>query len=162
MIVISKINDRMKTKFVPNPRHIAIAKMEAEMSIESSVKVGAAITVSYENVIASGHAGLINQVKFTDDMVNYNTLRELCLIHAEARAMDQAQAMAMQGRQYFNAIYIHGIPPCIECTKRIVELGISNVVITQDPSTIDHTYAIRWESGPKKIFELAGYEIKEE
>jgi len=106
--------------------YMDIAKRVSEMSYDSDTKVGAVI-VKDGNIISMGWngtpSGFPNQCK---DSTTGRTLP--IVIHAEANAICKLARSSTDGQ---GATLYTTLSPCIECTKLILQSGITNVVVGQ-------------------------------
>jgi len=106
--------------------YMDIAKRVSEMSYDNDTKVGAVI-VKDGNIISMGWngtpSGFPNQCK---DSTTGHTLP--IVIHAEANAICKLARSSTNGQ---GATLYTTLSPCIECTKLILQSGITNVVVGQ-------------------------------
>jgi len=106
--------------------YMDIAKRVSEMSYDEDTKVGAVI-VKDGNVISMGWngtpKGFPNNCKDTTDG---STLP--IVIHAEANAICKLAKSSTNGE---GATLYTTLSPCTECTKLILQAGISHVVVGQ-------------------------------
>jgi len=106
--------------------YMDIARRVSEMSYDTDTQVGAVI-VKDGNIISMGWngtpAGFPNQCK---DSTTGNTLPTV--IHAEANAICKLARSSTNGE---GATLYTTLSPCTECTKLILQSGISNVVVGQ-------------------------------
>jgi len=104
--------------------YMDIANRVAEMSYDSDTQVGA-IIVKDGNIISMGWngtpSGFDNNCKHPETGVTLSTV-----IHAEANAICKLARTSGSG---LGATLYTTLSPCIECTKLILQSGISEVVV---------------------------------
>jgi len=106
--------------------YMDIARRVSEMSHDTDTKVGA-VVVKDGNIISMGWngtpAGFPNHCK---DTATGRTLP--IVIHAEANALCKLAKSSTNGE---GATLYTTLSPCTECTKLILQSGITNVVVGQ-------------------------------
>ncbi len=106
--------------------YMDIAQRVAEMSHDTDTKVGAVI-VKDGNIISMGWNG--TPTGFPNNCKDNTTGRTLpIVIHAEANAICKLARSSTNGE---GATLYSTLSPCTECTKLILQSGISNVVVGQ-------------------------------
>jgi len=113
--------------------YMDIAERISEMSYDTDTKVGA-IIVKDGNIISMGWNGTPSG--FPNDCKHPNTGVTLpYVIHAEANAICK---LARDGGNGLGATLYTTLAPCMECTKLILQSGISEVVVLKgDDKYID-------------------------
>jgi len=123
--IIKNENDKSKTERYDH-LYMDIAYRVSEMSHDEDTKVGAVI-VKDGNIISMGWngtpSGFPNQCK---DNTTGRTLP--IVIHAEANAICKLAKSSTDGE---GATLYTTLSPCTECTKLILQSGITNVVVGQ-------------------------------
>lgn len=126
--------------------YIDIATRVSEMSWDSDTKVGAVI-VKDGNIISMGWngtpSGFPNECKHPETGI---TLPHV--IHAEANAICK---LARTGGNGSDAVLYTTLAPCIECTKLILQSGISEVVVVKADERYLDGYKILNEKGMIRI-----------
>lgn len=126
--------------------YIDIATRVSQMSYDSDTQVGAVI-VKDGNIISMGWngtpAGFPNNCKHPETGV---TLPHV--IHAEANAICK---LARTGGNGSDAVLYTTLAPCIECTKLILQSGISEVVVVKADERYLDGYKILNEKGMIRI-----------
>lgn len=118
----------MKNK---DERFIALASEIAEWSKDPSTKVGAVVVGKKGQIVSQGYNGFPRG--FDDSLKRFydRPTKYKYIIHAEANAIYNA---LYNGASVENCtIYVHGLPPCLECAKAIVQSGIKRVVTDSKP-----------------------------
>ena len=104
--------------------YMDIAKRVAQMSYDSDTQVGAVI-VKDGNIISMGWngtpSGFDNNCKHPETGITLSTV-----IHAEANAI--CKLARTSGSGLGSTLYTT-LSPCIECTKLILQSGISEIVV---------------------------------
>lgn len=123
--IIKNENKKSKIERYDN-LYMDIAKRVSEMSYDEDTKVGAVI-VKDGNIISMGWngtpSGFPNQCK---DSTTGRTLP--IVIHAEANAICKLARSSTDGQ---GATLYTTLSPCTECTKLILQSGITDVVVGQ-------------------------------
>jgi len=122
--------------------YMDIAKRVSEMSYDIDTRVGA-ILVKDGNIISMGWngtpSGFPNDCKHSHTGVTLPTV-----IHAEANAICK---LARTGGNGSDAVLYTTLAPCMECTKLILQSGISEVVIEQADDRYMEAYTLLKEKG---------------
>ena len=122
--------------------YMDIARRVSEMSHDTDTKVGA-VVVKDGNIISMGWngtpAGFPNHCK---DTATGRTLP--IVIHAEANALCKLAKSSTNGE---GATLYTTLSPCTECTKLILQSGISEVVIEQADDRYMEAYTLLKEKG---------------
>jgi dCMP deaminase len=105
-------------------------------SKDPSTKVGSVIVSPSMKIISTGFNGLPSEMEDTDEILNNRDLKLANIIHAEHNAIIQADPTKLEGSTMFVSHF-----PCPSCAEKIVECGISTVVVTPDNGD---NYATRW------------------
>ena len=122
--------------------YMDIAKRVSEMSYDTDTKVGA-IIVKDGNIISMGWNGTPSG--FPNECKHPGTGATLpYVIHAEANAITK---LARTGGNGSNAALYTTLAPCMECTKLILQSGISEVIINQADERYMESYSILKEKG---------------
>jgi dCMP deaminase len=124
-MTVNNVKDKIKAEKYDH-LYMDIAHRVSEMSYDEDTKVGAVI-VKDGNIISMGWngtpTGFPNQCK---DTATGRTLP--IVIHAEANAICKLACSSTDGK---GATLYTTLSPCTECTKLILQSGISNVVVGQ-------------------------------
>ena len=124
-----------------------IAKRVSEMSFDTDTKVGA-IIVKDGNIISMGWNGTPSG--FDNACKNPNTGVTLpYVIHAEANAIAK---LARDGGNGLGATLYCTLAPCMECTKLILQSGISEVVVPALDERYLDSYKILNEKGLIRVW----------
>jgi len=108
-----------------NKRYIALAKEVSSWSKDPSRKVGAVAVSSKGQVLATGYNGFPRGMFDTAERYNDRELKYKYIVHAEMNCIYNAtyNGVSLDGA----SLYVWGLPPCSECAKGIIQVGIKNV-----------------------------------
>jgi len=122
--------------------YMDIAKRVSQMSYDTDTKVGA-IIVKDGNIISMGWNGTPSG--FPNECKHPSTGATLpYVIHAEANAITK---LARTGGNGSASTLYTTLAPCMECTKLILQSGISEVVIEQANDKYLESYTLLKEKG---------------
>lgn len=105
-----------------------LAKQISTWSKDPSTKIGSVIVGSKGQILSQGYNGFPRGV--TDEETRYMNKGEKyrLIVHGEMNAILNA---ALSGTRIEGAtLFVYGLPPCCECTKAIIQSGISEVLYT--------------------------------
>ncbi len=110
---------------------MALAKVIAKRSPDPNTQVGACIVSSDNKVVSLGYNNFPNNC---DDEFPWNRDEEdplqnkyLYVVHSELNAILDAQGKNLKGCKIYVTLF-----PCNECTKAIIQAGISEVIYLSD------------------------------
>jgi len=108
-------------------RFLRLAKEIASWSKDPSTKVGAVAVGPNRNVLAQGYNGFPRGIFDYEDRYNNREVKYRYVVHAEMNVIYNASynGVSLDGA----TLYIHGLPPCSECAKGILQVGIKCVII---------------------------------
>ncbi len=133
---------------------MSIALLSAMRSKDPSTQVGACIVNDKKRIVSVGYNGF--PTGCSDDIFPWtkgNDVEDskyLYVTHAELNAILNCRGVNLEG----NTIYVTHFP-CNECSKAIIQSGISKVIYLEDPH-FDRTDVL----ASKKMFDAAGVEYK--
>ena len=114
------LDDKWKKRF------LKLSKEISTWSKDPSTKVGALIISEDRNIISTGYNGFPRGIEDTEERLNNRELKYKFILHAEMNCILNA---LYNGRSVKDCIlFVHGLPPCSECTKSIIQAGIQNVI----------------------------------
>ena len=113
------MTDRWKTKY------LGLAKEVSSWSKDPSRKIGAVAVSSKGQVLATGYNGFPRGMFDTAERYNDRELKYRYVVHAEMNCIYNAtyNGVSLDGA----SLYVWGLPPCSECAKGIIQVGIKNV-----------------------------------
>jgi dCMP deaminase len=137
-------------------RFMKLAKEISTWSKDPSTKVGAIIVNNERRILATGYNGFPRGIKDTAERLNDREKKYPLIVHAEMNALMNA---LYNGVSVKNAtIYVWPLPICSECTKNIIQSGITRVSIIS-PKNASEMWKNQWEKTSKLMFEEAGVKI---
>lgn len=111
------------------------ARCVATLSRDPSTKVGAVIVnPTTRAVVATGYNGFPRGISDAPADYNDRETKLLQIVHAELNAILNAAA---NGAQVSGCVLFVTLPPCMECTKAIIQSGIIAVYFCNDPDKDD-------------------------
>ena len=137
---------------------MGMARAASSRSKDPNTQVGAVIVWKNSNrIVSTGYNGFPNGI--SDDDLPWGKSDEsalnnkyLYVVHAELNAIlsSQVHGSSVKGCAIYTTLF-----PCNECTKAIIQSGITSVMYVDDTyATMDSFIASR------KMLELAGIEIR--
>lgn len=134
-------------------KYMKIALTIAELSKDSSTRVGALIVGARGEIRASGWNGAARGCSADEDnRCSTRPEKYMWMVHAEANAIANAAAVGtpLEGTSIF---VTH--PPCMACANLIVQAGIKEVITYQQTTEFE----TRWKEHTvrtEKLFEECG------
>ena len=114
------LDDKWKKRF------LKLSKEISTWSKDPSTKVGALIISEDKNIISTGYNGFPRDIEDTEERLNNRETKYKFILHAEMNCILNA---LYNGRSVKDCIlFVHGLPPCSECTKSIIQAGIKKVI----------------------------------
>jgi len=106
-------------------RFLLLAAHVAGWSKDPSTQVGAVIIDDQRRVLATGYNGFPRGIADTPERLNDRPVKYALVVHAEMNAILQAGPLAKGA-----TLYLYGMPgpPCANCTKHIIQSGITRIV----------------------------------
>jgi dCMP deaminase len=111
-------------------RYISLAKEISSWSKDPSRKIGAVAVSTKGQVLATGYNGFPRGIFDTADRYNNRSVKYAYVVHAEMNCIYNAtyNGVSLDGA----SIYVWGLPPCSECAKGIIQVGIRHVYWSTD------------------------------
>lgn len=123
-MILERLFKMLDTKW--KKRFLKLSKEISEWSKDPSTKVGALIISEDKNIISTGYNGFPRDIEDTEERLNNRELKYKFVLHAEMNCILNA---LYNGRSVKDCIlFVHGLPPCSECTKSIIQAGIKKVI----------------------------------
>lgn len=116
-------------------RFMELAMHVAEWSKDPSTKVGSVIVAPDRRIMSLGYNGFPRGVADLEERLNDRPTKYAFVAHAERNALDNVDS-SMRG-----CILYSTLQPCAECTKSIVQRGITKVVTLIDKKRAADHYA---------------------
>jgi len=134
---------------------MGIAIILAARSKDPSTRHGAVIVNQNHQIIGCGYNGFARGV--SDDIFPWTSPEKYDYVaHAEGNAIDNSNIMTLEKCR----IYLwseKGYLPCSQCAIRLIQKGISEVIVAAQISENTKTY--NWEP-TKKMFEAVGLKVR--
>ena len=123
-MILERLFKMLDTKW--KKRFLKLSKEISTWSKDPSTKVGALIISEDKNIISTGYNGFPRDIEDTEERLNNRELKYKFVLHAEMNCILNA---LYNGRSVKDCIlFVHGLPPCSECTKSIIQAGIKKVI----------------------------------
>ena len=129
---------------------MGVALLSARRSKDPNTQVGACIVNAKNKIVGAGYNGL--PLGCNDDDFPWNKQGEFLetkypyICHAELNAILNNVGMDLSGCKIYTALY-----PCNECTKAIIQAGITEVIYLSDK--YEHTNSAK---ASRKMLDKAG------
>lgn len=108
-----------------NEYFFAMCDVAAMRSKDPSTKVGCVIIGPDMGTRATGYNGFPRGVLDLEERYNDRAIKYLLVEHAERNAMHQCAKVGVPLEGCI--LYVNNLPPCIECAKAIIQVGIREV-----------------------------------
>ena len=123
-VILERLFKMLDTKW--KKRFLKLSKEISTWSKDPSTKVGALIISEDRNIISTGYNGFPRNIEDTEERLNNRETKYKFILHAEMNCILNA---LYNGRSVKDCIlFVHGLPPCSECTKSIIQAGIKKVI----------------------------------
>ena len=118
-----------------------LAREISTWSKDPSTRIGAVVVNEERRILATGYNGFPRGIADTNERLNDREQKYPRIIHAEMNALMNAlySGVSVKGA----TIYVYGLPVCSECTKSVIQAGISRVVITY-PELAPEKWQTQW------------------
>lgn len=113
-------------------RFMELAMHVADWSKDPSTRVGSVIVAPDRRIVSLGYNGFPRGVIDSEERLNDRPTKYAFVAHAERNALDNAD-IAMRGC----TLYVT-LQPCSDCTKSIIQKGITKLVCAVDKKKTDH------------------------
>ena len=123
-MILERLFKMLDTKW--KKRFLKLSKEISTWSKDPSTQVGAFIISEDRNIISTGYNGFPRNIEDTEERLNNRETKYKFILHAEMNCILNA---LYNGRSVKDCIlFVHGLPPCSECTKSIIQAGIKKVI----------------------------------
>ena len=133
---------------------MGVALLSAKRSKDPSTQVGACIVNQKNKIVGAGYNGL--PIGCSDDEFSWDKKGEFLdtkypyICHAELNAILNNIGMDLQGCKIYTALF-----PCNECTKAIIQSGITEIIYLSDKYAGNDTFI-----ASKKMLDTAGIKYR--
>ena len=116
-------------------RYLCLAKEISTWSKDPSRKIGAVAVSDKGQVLATGYNGFPRAVEDSTERYESKELKSKYVVHAEMNCIYNAtyNGTSLDGSN----LYVWGLPPCSECAKGIIQVGIKEVFYSYDEQVPD-------------------------
>ena len=137
-------------------RWLERAEAISDWSKDPSTKVGCVyVNEETHQELSAGYNGFPRYIE-DDERLEIREVKYQYIVHAEMNGIFNAlnKGVSLQG----STLYLYGLPPCHECAKGIIQVGIKSIVVfTPNPPSHD-----RWRAScdvGANMMEEAGIEV---
>jgi dCMP deaminase len=136
-----------------NNRFMDMAKAVSLWSKDPSTKVGAVAVGSKKQILATGFNGFPRGISDTIERLENREIKYDYIVHAEKNLIYNASytGTSLDGA----AIYVYGLPVCLECAKGIIQVGISEIYVSKECLMSKPNWYDSWLKS-KAMFEEVG------
>jgi len=134
---------------------LRLAKEVASWSKDPSTKVGAVAVGPKRNVLAQGYNGFPRGIFDYAERYNDKPTKYMYVVHAEMNVIYNAtyNGVSLDGA----SLYVYGLPPCSECAKGIIQVGIKEIIT--ETQGIPKKWEDSWNFS-KSMFDEAGVTVR--
>jgi dCMP deaminase len=134
---------------------LRLAKEVASWSKDPSTKVGAVAVGPKRNVLAQGYNGFPRGIFDYTERYNDKPTKYMYVVHAEMNVIYNAtyNGVSLDGA----SLYVYGLPPCSECAKGIIQVGIKEIIT--ETQGIPKKWEDSWNFS-KSMFDEAGITVR--
>jgi dCMP deaminase len=137
-------------------RFMRLAKEISTWSKDPSSKIGAVIVNNDRRILSTGYNGFPRGIEDTEERLNNKEEKYPRIVHGELNALLGALYNGVSVKDA--TLYVYGLPVCADCTKSVIQAGISRVVINM--SALDNEkWSAQWNSLSKPMFQEADVSI---
>ena len=125
-------------------RYLDLAKHVAQWSKDPNTKVGAVAVGHMGQILAQGYNGFPRGILDTPDRLNDRPTKYKFVVHAEMNVIYNAtyNGVSLNGAR----LYVYGLPICSECAKGIIQVGIEEVIISQECLNLQPHWVESWKT----------------
>lgn len=137
-------------------RFLDRAKQIATWSKDISSKVGCVAVGEFKQELSAGYNGFPRNIEDSSDRMNYKDVKYKFTVHAEANMI--CNATLNQVTLQNSTVYVYGLPPCNECSKLLIQCGISRIVFYE----CENSEKLKWQELGKlseSLFKESGIEV---
>jgi dCMP deaminase len=148
-------NDERQVKW--DDRFMTMAKLISSWSKDPSSQIGAVAVNDERRILATGYNGFPKGITDTEERLNNREKKYPLIVHAETNALMNAlySGVSLKGA----TLYVHGLPICPDCTKLIIQAGITRVVIGKATPDTPVTWIDLWNEQSWPMFKESGVTV---
>ena len=113
-------------------RFMELAMHVSDWSKDPSTKVGSVIVAPDRRIMSLGYNGFPRGVTDLEERLNDRPTKYAFVAYAERNALDNVDVNLRECTLFVT------LQPCADCTKSIIQKGITKVVCAVDKSKVDH------------------------
>lgn len=137
-------------------RFMRLAKEISTWSKDPSSKIGAIIVNDNRQILSTGYNGFPRDIQDTEERLNNKEEKYPRIVHAELNCLLNALYNGVSVRH--GTLYVYGLPVCSDCTKSVIQAGISRVVVNMSAFN-NEKWVEQWDRLSKPMFQEAGVHI---
>jgi dCMP deaminase len=134
-------------------RFIKLALEVADWSKDPATKVGAVIVDDKKRIVSVGYNGFPRGVHDNPERYEDREIKYKFVAHAERNALDNA-FISVEGCTLYTTLY-----PCNECTKSIIQKGITTIVTPDYHNVSEKSQEVRGYKWSQIMLEESGIEV---
>jgi dCMP deaminase len=138
-------------------RFMRLAREISTWSKDPAAQIGAVI-IRDRRILATGYNGFPEGIEDTPERLNDKEQKYPRVIHGEMNALLNALNNGVSVRG--STLYVYGLPICADCTKSVIQSGISRIVIPY-AEMARVKWFIQWVDISRPMFEEANVQITE-
>lgn len=148
-------NDERQVKW--DDRFMTMAKLISSWSKDPSSQIGAVAVNDERRILATGYNGFPKGITDTEERLNNREKKYPLIVHAETNALMNAlySGVSLKGA----TLYVHGLPICPDCTKLIIQAGITRVVIGKATPDTPVKWIDLWNEQSWPMFKESGVTV---
>ena len=148
-------NDERQVKW--DDRFMTMAKLISSWSKDPSSQIGAVAVNDERRILATGYNGFPKGITDTEERLNNREKKYPLIVHAETNALMNAlySGVSLKGA----TLYVHGLPICPDCTKLIIQAGITRVVIGKATPDTPVKWIDLWNEQSWPMFKESGVAV---
>jgi dCMP deaminase len=111
-------------------RYMSMAKEVSSWSKDPNTKIGAIAVGSKGQILSQGFNGFPRGIFDFEERLNDRETKYKYVVHAEMNVIYNAtySGISLDGAKLF----VYGLPVCSECCKGVIQVGISEVYISEE------------------------------
>lgn len=120
---------------------------------KDATKIGCVAIGNGSQVLAQGYNGFPRNIAETVERFHDKTTKYEYTVHAEMNMICNATLNGVTLKN--SVVYIAGLPPCIECTKCLIQVGVQCIVIGAHMCNLHEPWKTQWEKSKEMLAEAS-------
>ena len=139
-----------------NERYMAMAKEVAQWSKDPTTKVGAIAVGDKGQILSQGYNGFPRGIFDSEERLKDRPTKYRYVVHAEMNVIYNAtySGVSLDGSK----LYVYGLPVCNECSKGVIQVGITEVYIAKECIDLRPKWFESWQQS-LDMFNEAGIKV---